>query len=59
MVVLPANVQDWDGAEEVIGRCGARLPRLARVWADAGYKAFIYITGFHDGQAFDESVITY
>jgi putative transposase len=24
----------------VIGRCGGLLPRLARVWADAGYKAF-------------------
>jgi putative transposase len=40
LAVLPANVQDWDGAEEVIGRCGGLLPRLARVWADAGYKAF-------------------
>ena len=39
MAVLPANVQDWDGAEEVIRRCGRLLPRLARVWADAGYKA--------------------
>jgi prepilin-type N-terminal cleavage/methylation domain-containing protein/prepilin-type processing-associated H-X9-DG protein len=25
----------------------------------ADYKAFIYITGFHDGQAFDQSAITY
>jgi prepilin-type processing-associated H-X9-DG protein/prepilin-type N-terminal cleavage/methylation domain-containing protein len=25
----------------------------------ADYKAFIYMTGFHDGQAFDQSVITY
>jgi hypothetical protein len=39
LAVLPADVQDWDGAEEVIRRTG-RLPRLARVWADAGYKAF-------------------
>jgi putative transposase len=39
LAVLPADVQDRDGAEEVIRRTG-RLPRLARVWADAGYKAF-------------------
>ena len=38
--MLPANVQDWDGAEEVVKRAG-RLPRLAKVWADAGYKAFL------------------
>ena len=38
--MLPANVQDWDGAEEVVERVGKTLPRLARVWADAGYKAF-------------------
>ncbi len=41
LAVLPANVQDWDGAEEVVRRCGGRLPRLARVWADAGYRAFL------------------
>ena len=40
MAVLPANVQDWDGAEEVVKRCGSCLPRMARVWADAGYRAF-------------------
>ena len=37
--MLPANVQDWTGAEEVVRRAG-RLPRLAKVWADAGYQAF-------------------
>jgi putative transposase len=36
---LPANVQDWDGAKEVVRRVGAALPRLARVWADAAYRA--------------------
>lgn len=40
LAVLPANVQDWDGAEVVFGRVGDRLPRLARVWADALYRAF-------------------
>ena len=40
LAVLPANVQDGDGAKEVIRRVGTALPRLARVWADAAYKAF-------------------
>jgi putative transposase len=40
LAVLPANGQDWDGAKEVVRRCGGLLPRLARVWADAAYKAF-------------------
>ena len=40
VAVLPADVQDWTGAEEVVRRAG-RLPRLAKVWADAGYKAFL------------------
>jgi len=39
LAVLPADIQDWDGAKEVIKRCGCLLPRLARVWVDAGYKA--------------------
>ena len=39
LAVQPAAPTDWDGAEEVIRRCGRLLPRLARVWADAGYKA--------------------
>ena len=39
LAVLPANVQDWDGAKEVFRRAGASLPRLARVWADAMYRA--------------------
>ena len=37
LAVLPANVQDWDGAKEVVRRCGASLPRLAKVWADTAY----------------------
>jgi putative transposase len=41
LAVLPANVQDWDGAEEVVRRCGGRLLRLAKVWADAAYQAFL------------------
>jgi putative transposase len=38
LAVLPADIQDWDGAKEVVRRAG-RLPRLAWVWADAMYKA--------------------
>lgn len=39
LVVLPADVQDWDGAKEVFRRVGGSLPRLAKVWADAIYRA--------------------
>ena len=46
LAVLPADVQDWTGAEEVIRRAG-RLPRLAKVWADAGYRAFLGWVGKH------------
>ena len=52
MAVLPANVQDWTGAAEVVGRAG-RLPRLARVWADAGYKAFAAWVAQHGGWVLD------
>jgi putative transposase len=37
--VLPAAPTDWDGAAEVFRRVGDALPRLARVWADAAYRA--------------------
>jgi putative transposase len=40
LAVLPADVQDWDGAKQVIRRVGTALPRWAKVWADAAYKAF-------------------
>jgi putative transposase len=40
LAVLPANVQDYEGAKEVFRRAGAGLPRLAKVWADAMYRAF-------------------
>jgi hypothetical protein len=39
VAVLPADVQDFDAGREVIRRVGG-LPRLARVWADAIYRAF-------------------
>ena len=37
--MLPAAPTDWDGAVEVFKRVGEGLPRLARVWADANYRA--------------------
>lgn len=39
LAVLPAAPTDWDGAVEVFKRVGEGLPRLARVWADAAYRA--------------------
>lgn len=39
LAVLPAGPTDWDGAVEVFRRVGRGLPRLARVWADAAYRA--------------------
>jgi putative transposase len=39
LVVLPAAPTDWDGAVKVFERVGKTLPRLARVWADANYRA--------------------
>ena len=39
LVVLPAAPTDWDGAVEVFKRVGTKLPRLAKVWADANYRA--------------------
>ena len=39
LAVLPAGPTDWDGAVEVFRRVSDGLPRLARVWADAAYRA--------------------
>jgi len=39
LAVLPASSTDWSGAVEVFRRIGGGLPRLARVWADAAYRA--------------------
>ena len=36
---MPASPTDWDGAVEVFQRVGKFLPRLAKVWADANYRA--------------------
>ena len=37
LAVHPASVQDRDGARLVPAPLVGRMPRLARLWADAGY----------------------
>jgi len=37
LVVQPANVQDYDGAEEVVAKAKRRFPRLKLLWADGRY----------------------
>lgn len=37
-IVHPANVQDRDGARHLVTSLGERFPRLAKLWADAGYQ---------------------
>jgi putative transposase len=39
LVVLPAAPTDWDGAVKVFEKVGKTMPRLAKVWADANYRA--------------------
>jgi putative transposase len=39
LAVRPAAPTDWDGAVAVFERVGDTMPRLARVWADANYRA--------------------
>jgi putative transposase len=40
LAVLPADVQDRDGAQVLLGRLPA-LPRLAVIWADGAYTAVV------------------
>ncbi len=37
LVVHPANIQDRTGARQVLDPLVGHLPRLQRLWADAGY----------------------
>jgi putative transposase len=39
LVVLPADVTDWEGAVRLFEQAKARCPRLAKVWADSAYRA--------------------
>ena len=36
-VVHAANIQDRDGAEDVLAEMAGRYPRLKLIWADGGY----------------------
>ena len=37
LVVLAANVQDRDGAKQVVAQAEGRFPRLQIIWADGSY----------------------
>jgi putative transposase len=37
VLVHPANIQDYDGAKEVLQHAKSRFPRLQKVWADSIY----------------------
>lgn len=38
LVVTPASVTDWAGAEALLRDARPRLPRLRRIWADNNYR---------------------
>lgn len=37
IVVHAANIQDRDGAKQVLSKLKGRFPRLSLIWADGGY----------------------
>src|SRR5207247_10097754 len=37
VVCLPADIQDWDGAEDLFLRSRPICPRLRLIWADSAY----------------------
>jgi putative transposase len=37
VLVHPANIQDYDGAKEVLQKAKSQFPRLQKVWADSSY----------------------
>ena len=41
MVVLPADIQDRDGAQDVCHVAAPICPRLAQIWADSAYAGFL------------------
>lgn len=41
VLVTPANVTDWHGAEALLRDVRGRLPRLRRIWADNNYQRVV------------------
>ena len=41
VVVLPADIQDRDGAQDVCHVAAPICPRLAQIWADSAYAGFL------------------
>lgn len=41
LAVLPADVQDRDGAKLLLAGVGDRLPRMSVLWADGAYAAVV------------------
>lgn len=41
LAVLPADVQDRDGAKLLLAGVGDRLPRMSVLWADGAYAALV------------------
>jgi putative transposase len=41
VLVTPANVQDWDGARELLEIAQVLLERLRHLWADSAYRAVV------------------
>lgn len=41
LVVHPANIQDSDGAQQVLQQVPGGFPRLLKIWVDGGYKAWL------------------
>ena len=39
MLVTPANVQDWDGARDLLEDARVALEKVRYLWADSGYRA--------------------
>ena len=50
LVVHAANVQDRDGAKQVLGQLTRGFPRLKRIWADGGYSGKLVAWAMDLGQ---------
>ena len=41
VVVLPANIQDWDGAYDLLLKAQPLTGRVQHMWADSSYRALV------------------